>query len=136
MAIEFYGPVSNGGLIEYSWSGAAGDHLVGAGAVDTSSMETNTFIAARTTHLSVIQVSFNIVGVGGFASEFLGTINHSKSESLDSVFYRQDTEFETGIYRRWNNNAGVLVPEGSHVDFTWTNTDNFDWGLSVFIRTE
>tara|TARA_R110002020_G_scaffold21429_5_gene72804 strand:- start:3098 stop:3481 length:384 start_codon:yes stop_codon:yes gene_type:complete len=118
---------SYAGIVEYSWTGEAGDHVAQE-------------IKAVGAHFQIVQIAFNLVGEGSASVEFTMKTDHSLDISgngdMDTELYAQNTSGLGGILNRWNNNAGPYIPSGSSADFAWTNTDSLAWGLSVMVRSE
>jgi len=114
---------SYAGIVEYSYTGETTDDV----AVS---------ITATGAHFQILQIAFSPDSVGVASEEFNATINHNLSTSLDTEFFGQDMAGQTEVLQRWANDAGIYIPKGTTVDFTWTNTDESDWGLSVMVRAE
>ena len=116
---------SYAGITEYSWTGAA----AGSDAIAVS-------IEAIHGHIQILQISLNLVTQGATSEEFKADINHAESTSLDTEFFAQNMLGYTEVLQRWSNDSGIYIPKGSSVDFTYPNTDDSAWGLSVLVRSE
>lgn len=124
----FEGKTSHGDIIEYAWTGV--------GSTNDNVAQSITAIGG---HFEILEISLWFKGSTGVASEsFLATKDHigKTTGELDVEFFSEDMAGQKGVLQRWANNAGILIPLGSDADFTWTNTDGNDWGLSVFVRVE
>ena len=114
---------SYAGIVEYSYTGETTDDVTVS-------------ITATGAHFQILQIAFSPDSVGVASEEFNATINHNLSTSLDTEFFGQDMAGQTEVLQRWANDSGIYIPKGTTVDFTWTNTDASDWGLSVMVRAE
>lgn len=136
MAITFHGIESNGNLTEYAWEGGTGDAIVGTTTPLTSDMETKMFVVANGGAITIVEISLNFVGTSATTEDFVGTKDHIYGSAFDAIFTSTNTNTLTGLYKRWDNNAGIIITKGSHANFTWANSNSLAWSLSVIVRSE